>query len=40
MTKNFADDFNKWMAKMGNIHYPDDNMMARAFQIIEDNEKV
>jgi len=28
------------MAKMGNIHYPDDNMMARAFQIIEDNEKV
>jgi hypothetical protein len=40
MSKNFADDFNKWMADIGNIHYTDDNSMARAFEIIKDNEKV
>ena len=40
MTKNFAKDFNEWMANMGNIHYTDDERMARAFEIIEQNEKV
>jgi len=40
MTKNYAKEFNEWMASIGNIHYPNDNMMARAFQIIEDNEKI
>lgn len=40
MTINFADDFNKWMADMGNIHYTDDEKMAKAFQIIEDYEEV
>jgi|TARA_R100000935_G_C2815820_1_gene157261 hypothetical protein len=38
--KNSAHDFNKWMANMGNIHYSDDDKMAKAFKIIEDNEKV
>ena len=40
MTINFADDFNKWMADMGNIHYTDDNRMAKAFKIIDEYEKV
>jgi len=41
MTKNYAKEFNEWMASIGNIHYTNDNMMARAFQIIENNnEKV
>jgi|TARA_R110000824_G_scaffold76646_1_gene194106 hypothetical protein len=40
MTKNLAQDFNEWMANMGNIHYSDDNKMARAFEIIQDHEKI
>ena len=40
MTKNYAQEFNEWMASIGNIHYTDDNRMAKAFKIIEDNEKV
>jgi len=40
MTKNIAQDFNEWMANMGNIHYSDDNKMARAFEIIHDHEKI
>jgi len=38
--KKKADDFNKWMAKIGNIHYTDDNRMAKAFKIIDEYEKV
>jgi hypothetical protein len=33
-------EFNEWMAKIGNIHYANDNSMARAFNIIEQNEEV
>jgi hypothetical protein len=40
MSKNLAQDFNEWMANMGNIHYTDDEKMAKAFQIIEDYEEV
>ena len=40
MTKNFAQDFNEWMANIGNIHYSDDDRMARAFEIIDNHEKV
>ena len=35
-----AQDFNEWMANMGNIHYSDDDRMARAFEIINNYEKV
>ena len=35
-----AQDFNEWMANMGNIHYSDDDRMARAFEIIDNYEKV
>ena len=40
MTKNFAQDFNEWMAGIGNIHYSNDDSMARAFEIIDNYEKV
>lgn len=40
MTKNLAQDFNKWMASIGNIHYTDDNKMAKAFEIIDTYEKI
>ena len=33
-------EFNEWMAKIGNIYYANDNSMARAFNIIEQNEEV
>lgn len=33
-------EFNEWMAKIGNIYYADDNSMARAFKTIEEYEKV
>ena len=35
-----AQDFNEWMANMGNIHYSDDDRMARAFEIIDNYEKI
>lgn len=35
-----AQDFNEWMASMGNIHYSNDERMARAFEIVTDNEEV
>tara|TARA_R110002096_G_scaffold343595_1_gene536536 strand:- start:203 stop:313 length:111 start_codon:yes stop_codon:yes gene_type:complete len=35
-----AQAFNKWMAKIGNIYYADDNKMAKAFKIIDEYEKV
>jgi hypothetical protein len=40
MTKNFTKDFYEWMADMGNIHYTDDNRMARALEIIVNYEEV
>lgn len=33
-------EFNKWMAKIGNIHYANDNLMAKAFKIIEEYEEI
>jgi len=33
-------EFNEWMAKIGNIYYADDNRMAKAFKIIDEYEKV
>tara|TARA_R100000541_G_scaffold1239_2_gene5709 strand:+ start:2490 stop:2600 length:111 start_codon:yes stop_codon:yes gene_type:complete len=33
-------EFNEWMAKIGNIYYADDNLMAKAFRNIEKYEKV
>ncbi len=33
-------EFNEWMAKIGNIYYSNDNLMARAFRTIEEHEKV
>ena len=38
--KNITQDFNEWMAKIGNIHYTDDERMAKAFKTIEEHEKV
>jgi hypothetical protein len=35
-----ADKFNKWMASIGNIYYTDDERMAKAFEIIDNHEKV
>lgn len=35
-----AHEFNEWMLKIKNIYYADDNSMARAFNIIEQNEEV
>jgi hypothetical protein len=32
--------FNEWMAKIGNIHYANDNLMAKAFKIIEEYEEI
>lgn len=40
MSKNLAQDFNEWMASIGNIHYSNDEQMARAFNIIDNNEEV
>ena len=33
-------EFNEWMARIGNIHYADDNLMAKAFKIIDENEEI
>ena len=33
-------EFNEWMAKIGNIHYANDNLMAKAFNRIEEHEKI
>jgi hypothetical protein len=40
MTKSLAKDFNEWMAKMGNIHYSDNERMAKAFEIIVEHEEI
>lgn len=33
-------EFNEWMASIGNIYYSYDNKMARAFEIVEQHEKI
>jgi hypothetical protein len=33
-------EFNEWMAKIGNVHYADDNLMAKAFKIIDEYEEI
>ncbi len=33
-------DFNEWMASIGNIYYANDNLMAEAFEKIDQYEKV
>ena len=32
--------FNELMAKIGNIHYANDNLIAKAFKIIEEYEEI
>lgn len=32
--------FNEWMLKIKNIHYSDDNLMAKAFKVIEQYEEL
>lgn len=39
MTKNSAQDFNEWMASIGNIYYSDKESMSRAFEIIYNHKK-
>ena len=31
---------NEWMASIGNIYYADNNLMSKALEKIQDNEKV
>jgi len=33
-------DFNNWMFKIGNIYYANDNLMAKAFEQIDEYEKI
>jgi len=33
-------DFNEWMASIGNIYYANDNLMAQAFEKINQYEEV
>lgn len=33
-------EFNEWMASIGNIYYANDNLMAQAFEKIDQYEKV
>ena len=35
-----ANDFNEWMASIGNIYYADDNLMSQAFEKLNNNEEV
>ncbi len=32
--------FNEWMASIGNIYYANDNLMAKAFEKIDQYEKI
>jgi len=32
--------FNEWMASIGNIYYANDNLMAKAFEKIDQYEEV
>ncbi len=33
-------DFNEWMASIGNIYYANDNLMAEAFEKIDQYEEI
>ncbi len=33
-------DFNEWMARIGNIYYANNELMEKAFDKIEQHEKV
>ena len=33
-------EFNEWMASIGNVYYANNELMERAFDKIEENEKV
>jgi hypothetical protein len=33
-------DFNEWMASIGNIYYANDNLMAKAFEKIDQYEEI
>jgi hypothetical protein len=33
-------NFNEWMASIGNIYYANDNLMAKAFEKIDQYEEV
>jgi hypothetical protein len=35
-----ANNFNEWMASIGNIYYADNNLMSQAFEKLNDNEKI
>jgi len=35
-----ANDFNEWMASIGNIYYADNNLMSQAFEKLNNNEEV
>ena len=34
------EQFNEWMASIGNIYYSNNELMCKAFEKIEENEKV
>jgi|TARA_R100000951_G_scaffold65728_1_gene55491 hypothetical protein len=33
-------NFNEWMASIGNIYYANDNLMAKAFEKIDQYEEI
>jgi|TARA_B110000977_G_scaffold57810_1_gene78519 hypothetical protein len=33
-------DFNEWMASIGNIYYADNRLMSQAFEKLEDYEEI
>jgi len=33
-------DFNEWMASIGNVYYANDNLMAKAFEKIDEYEEI
>jgi hypothetical protein len=33
-------DFNEWMASIGNIYYSDNRLMSQAFEKLEDYEEI
>ena len=33
-------DFNEWMANIGNIYYADNSLMSQAFEKLEDYEEI
>ncbi len=35
-----ANNFNEWMANIGNIYYADNNLMSQAFEKLNNNEEI